>query len=435
MVTPSLMTAQPSTPNFSTLGLAAELLSSLEKHGYSQPTTVQVDAIPAALSGRDLLANAKTGSGKTAAFALPLLQRFIDTPNNKVKQGNAVYALILAPTRELAIQIGESIQAYAQDLTTQPKVLSLFGGVKINPQMMALRGGADILVATPGRLLDLMNSNALSLTSLHTLVLDEADKMLNLGFRDELNNILTALPAARQNMLFSATFPDELKLLIRALLNNPLEINVENLHRASQIQQRVITVNRERKNALLIHLVKDEKWQQVLVFCSAKHSCNRLALKLKKAGLNAAVFHGDQTQGARNKALSEFKEGKIQILIATDVAARGIDIERLPHVVNFELPRSPNDYIHRIGRTGRAGESGMAVSLICHDEYHHFNVIEKRIKQRLPREKITGFEADDVERQETKVKTKSKSTKQRKKHQSSEETPQINAHIWGNRKK
>lgn len=429
------MTSQPSTPKFSTLGLNDRLLSRLKTLGYSQPTAVQADAIPAALSGRDLLASAKTGSGKTAAFSLPLLQHFIDQPNHHSRHSNPVFALILVPTRELAIQVGDSILTYAQDLATPPMVLSLFGGVKINPQMMALRGGADILVATPGRLLDLMNSNALSLASLHTLVLDEADKMLNLGFHDELNSILTALPDSRQNMLFSATFPDELKRLIRVLLNDPAEISIESLHTETHIQQRVITVNRERKNALLIHLIKNEQWQQVLVFCSAKHSCNRLAMKLKKAGLNASVFHGDQTQGARNKALQGFKEGEIQILIATDVAARGIDIECLPHVVNFELPRSPNDYIHRIGRTGRAGKSGTAISLICHAEYHHFKVIEKRIKQRLTREQIPGFEASETAPEERNITTPKSPTGRRKKHQSREEEPQINAHIWGNRKK
>ncbi|MCF6219087.1 MAG: DEAD/DEAH box helicase [Gammaproteobacteria bacterium] len=389
------MTNQPSGASFNTLELDSTLLSSLKKCGYSQATPIQSSAISAALSGRDLLASAKTGSGKTAAFALPLLQHYLNQPRRAAARGNPVSRLILVPTRELALQISHSIQQYAQDCRLPPKVVSVYGGVKINPQMMTLRGGADILVATPGRLLDLISSNAINLNTLNILVLDEADKLLSLGFQEELNNILKIVPHKRQNMLFSATLPESLRPLIKQLLHDPLEINDSSQHPKEQLQQRVITVNREKKNSLLIHLINHEKWPQLLVFCSAKKSCNRLLVKLKKANINAAIFHGDQSQSARIKALQGFKQGSIKVLIATDVAARGIDIERLPCIINFELPRSPNDYIHRIGRTGRAGESGLAISLISHDEYHHFKIIEKRIKQRLPREQITGFEADN----------------------------------------
>ncbi len=431
------MSEQSNSINFQHFGLDKQLLASLEKCGYQQATAIQSKTIPMALTGRDLLANAKTGSGKTAAFTLPLLQQHIDRAGiagRQKKQGNLVDALVLVPTRELAVQISESIQQYAQEMPDAPKIIAVFGGVKSNPQMMALRGGADILVATPGRLLDLISSNALSLAQLHTLVLDEADKLLNLGFHEELNNILKSLPGTRQNMLFSATFPEPLRQLIKQLLNDPVEINVENLHSDSQIQQRVITVNKAQKNALLIHLLKEEQWPKVLVFCSAKNSCNRLLGKLKKADISGATFHGDLSQGARNKALQAFKQGEIKVLIATDVAARGIDIERLPCVINFELPRSPNDYIHRIGRTGRADESGLALSLISHDEYHHFKVIEKRIKQHLPRQQITGFEADDVAPDGSQSKAKAKPAGQGRKHRKSEEVPQINAHIWGKRR-
>ncbi len=389
------MTNHPSDTSFNHLGLDESLLSSLKKCGYSQATPIQSRVITAALTGRDLLASAKTGSGKTAAFALPLLQHHLNRPSRPTKRGNPIGSLVLVPTRELALQIGHSILQYAQDMPRPPKVVSVYGGVKINPQMMTLRGGAEILIATPGRLLDLISSNAINLDNLSTLVLDEADKLLSLGFQEELNHILKLAPHKRQNMLFSATLPDSLCPLIKQLLHQPFEINDNSPHPKELLQQRVITVNREKKNALLIHLISSEKWPQLLVFCSAKKSCNRLLGKLQKAHINAATFHGDQSQSARIKALQGFKQGNIQVLIATDVAARGIDIERLPCIINFELPRSPNDYIHRIGRTGRAGESGLAISLISHDEYHHFKIIEKRIKQRLPREQIAGFEADE----------------------------------------
>lgn len=422
------MTAQNSNTSFNGLGLNSSLLSRIKMLGYQTPTAIQLRAIPIVLEGKDLKAQAKTGSGKTAAFGLPMLQRLMEEPNEPTHRGNIIKGLILAPTRELAIQIAKTIEQYAHEMKTKPKILAVFGGVKINPQMIALRGGADILVATPGRLLDLLSSNALSLKDVQTLVLDEADKMLTTSFKDEINGILGALPNTLQTLLFSATFPDDLKLIMHILLVDPVEVSVEALHKEAQIKQRVITVNREKKNALLIHLVNIEQWSQALIFCSAKKSCNNLAGKLKKAGLDIAVFHGDQSQGARNKALRDFKQGDVKLLIATDVAARGIDIEGLPYVINFELPRSPNDYIHRIGRTGRAGESGTAISLISHDDYAHFKIIEKRIKQRLPREQISGFEADENMPEGTVAPAKAKAAGQGKKNR-----PKVNNHIWGSK--
>ncbi|WP_297921790.1 DEAD/DEAH box helicase [uncultured Agitococcus sp.] len=377
-------------PTFSHLGIDSLLVKAVNELNYQQPTPIQQTAIPAILQGRDVVAGAETGSGKTAAFALPLLQRLSQQAQTSQAKGNQIRALILAPTRELAIQIGQAINSYGQYLQPRLKVCAVFGGVSINPQMLSLRGGADIVVATTGRLLDLMAHNALKCDALEYLVLDEADKMLGLGFSEELTQILKALPKKRQNLLFSATFPPELQQLIEQLLYQPLEINLakqdENL-----IEQHVYVVEQERKNAALIHLINSENWQQVLVFASAKNTCNRLVLKLAKAGLQAAAFHGDLSQSARNKALEDFKAKKIRVLIATDVAARGIDIQQLPYVVNFELPRSANDYIHRIGRTGRAGQQGYAVALITEEDEDHFRLIEKRMKKRLPREQILGL--------------------------------------------
>ncbi|HNG10404.1 MAG TPA: DEAD/DEAH box helicase [Agitococcus sp.] len=377
-------------PTFSHLGIDSLLVKAVNELNYQQPTPIQQTAIPAILQGRDVVAGAETGSGKTAAFALPLLQRLSQQAQTSQAKGNQIRALILAPTRELAIQIGQAINSYGQYLQPRLKVCTVFGGVSINPQMLSLRGGADIVVATTGRLLDLMAHNALKCDALEYLVLDEADKMLGLGFSEELTQILKALPKKRQNLLFSATFPPELQQLIEQLLHQPLEINLakqdENL-----IEQHVYVVEQERKNAALIHLINSENWQQVLVFASAKNTCNRLVLKLAKAGIQAAAFHGDLSQSARNKALEDFKAKKIRVLIATDVAARGIDIQQLPYVVNFELPRSANDYIHRIGRTGRAGQQGYAVALITEEDEDHFRLIEKRMKKRLPREQILGL--------------------------------------------
>ena len=388
--------APEATTTFNDLGLQTLLLTAIHALGYQQPTPIQLVAIPAILQGRDVVAGAETGSGKTAAFALPLLQRLSTTPNTATRSmGNQVRALIIAPTRELAVQIGEAIAAYGQYQQPALKVCTVFGGVGLNPQLLALRGGADIVVATTGRLLDIVQHNGIKFDILETLVLDEADKMLGLGFSDELNQILVLLPKKRQNLLFSATFPPELSFLIAKLLKNPVEINIAKRD-DSLIEQHVYTVDAERKNALLIHLIETGDWQQVLVFASAKNTCNRLVLKLEKAGIQAAAFHGDLSQSARNNALRDFKARQIRVLIATDVASRGIDIEQLPYVVNFDLPRSPNDYIHRIGRTGRAGQQGQAIALICPDEYAHFQLIEKRMKKRLPREQVAGFEVSET---------------------------------------
>jgi ATP-dependent RNA helicase RhlE len=390
------MTDAPPSSSFAGLGLGAELLHAVEAEGYAEATPVQRAAIPAVLAGRDVVACAETGSGKTLAFGLPLLQRLIDAPRVPTRRGNVVAVLVLAPTRELVMQIGDVLGGFAEQTAARAKVLSVFGGVKINPQMMALRGGVDVLVATPGRLLELCRSNAVQLGAVRALVLDEADRMLGLGFEGELREILALLPGQRQSLLFSATFPAELNQLVSRLLDDPVRIDVAPVSAEPLIESHVYTVNRERKNALLIHLIKALDLRQVLVFVSAKRTGNGLGMKLAKRGIQAAVFHGDRSQLDRSRSLADFRSGKLRVLIATDLAARGIDVEDLPAVINFELPRSPDDYVHRIGRTGRAGKRGLALSLICPDEYAHFRVIERRMKQRLPREQVPGFEVDEA---------------------------------------
>jgi ATP-dependent RNA helicase RhlE len=372
--------------NFDTLGLSAQLLRAAELAGYSAATPVQAATIPAVLAGRDVRARAETGSGKTAAFGLPLLERLCERPRSHSARGNPVLVLILAPTRELVIQIAEVMGELARPLQPHIKILSVYGGVSSNPQMMAMRGGTEILVATPGRLLDLHRQHAVELASLRALVLDEADRMLSLGFSDEVGEILALLPAERQSLLFSATFPPELNPLVLKLLNDPVEIDLAPVATSALIEQRVYTVAPERKSGLLIHLIKEHELRQVLVFVSAKKTGDALVGKLNRAQLHAAVFHGDKSQAERQRVLGEFRSGRLRVLIATDLAGRGIDIEDLPAVINFELPRSPNDYTHRIGRTGRAGKSGVAITLLSPAEYQHFGVIEKRIKQRLGRE-------------------------------------------------
>lgn len=386
------MHSTPPNTDFSSLSLSPTLLTAIHQIGYTQPTPVQTQAIPAILLGKDLRAKAQTGSGKTAAFGLPLLQKILQNREQPkaMTQGNPIEILILAPTRELTLQIGETLTHYANSITPRLKIHSVFGGVNITPQMLALRGGADILVATPGRLLDLVEHNAVNFAHTKTLVLDEADRLLHLGFSDELAKIIHLLPKKRQNLLFSATFPPELDHLVAQLLVQPINIDCI-APTESLIQQRVITVTQERKNALLAHLIHEGNLQQVLVFANAKNTCNRLVLKLAKAEINATALHSDKSQAARNKALNDFKQGKCRVLIATDVAARGIDIEQLATVINFDLPRSPNDYIHRIGRTGRAGQNGQAISLISEEDVAHFKLIEKRMKIRLEREYIDTF--------------------------------------------
>ena len=382
--------------NFTELGLISPLLARLTELEYQQPTPIQAQAIPNILSGRDLIAGANTGSGKTATFSLPMLQQIHDEKplSNKSGKGNYVTGLILVPTRELAKQVADNIKSYAVHFNGAIKTVAVFGGVSANTQMLALRGGTDILVATPGRLLDLISSNAIKLDKVKTLVLDEADRMLSLGFTEELSALLALLPKQKQSLLFSATFPEKVQTLTQELLNDPVEIQLQSAD-ASTLVQRVFTVNKGKKTALLAHLIKEHQWRQALIFVNAKNNCNHLADKLSKRGIAAEVFHGDKAQGARSRTLEAFKAGEIDVLIATDIAARGLDIDKLPVVINFDLPRSPLDYMHRIGRSGRAGEIGLALSLIDHEDYHHFKIIEKKNKIWLEREQVEGFEVDD----------------------------------------
>jgi ATP-dependent RNA helicase RhlE len=380
---------------FSDLGLLEPLLQAVADRNYTAPTPVQAAAIPAILRGSDVWASAQTGSGKTAAFALPILQRLAEGPRER---GRFVRVLVLVPTRELAAQIGDSFRHYSHHLPASTKVLVVYGGVSINPQMMALGGGADVIVATPGRLLDLVDHNAVSLSAVSTLVLDEADRLLDLGFADELNRIIALLPKRRQNLLFSATFPAVVQSLAEGLLHDPVRIEVATVPAmAPDITQRAIEVDPPRRTQLLRHLIEQNGWARVLVFVATKYATEHVAEKLRKAGIRATALHGELSQGARMQALADFKASKVQVLLATDVAARGLDIVQLPVVVNFDLPRSATDYIHRIGRTGRAGESGVAVSFVSAGTHAHFQLIEKRHHLAVPREQIEGFEPTELE--------------------------------------
>ncbi|HWV13899.1 MAG TPA: ATP-dependent RNA helicase RhlE [Cellvibrio sp.] len=378
--------------SFESLGLRADILRAIADEGYSNPTPIQQQAIPAVLKGGDILAGAQTGTGKTAGFTLPLLEKLSQT--TKLQSGRRpVRALILTPTRELAAQVFESVRNYGKYLPLRSTVV--FGGVSINPQMMKLRGGVDILVATPGRLLDLVSQNALNLKEVEVLVLDEADRMLDMGFIHDIKKVLALLPKQRQNLLFSATFSNEIKELADRLLNKPTLIEVARRNTASErVTQRVHPVDRNRKRELLSHLINQGAWQQVLIFTRTKHGANRLTEQLAEDGIGAAAIHGNKSQGARTKALDDFKRGKIRALVATDIAARGIDIDQLPHVVNYELPNVPEDYVHRIGRTGRADSEGVALSLVCIDEQKFLQDIEKLIKRDIDKEVIAGFEPD-----------------------------------------
>jgi ATP-dependent RNA helicase RhlE len=377
--------------SFNTLGLSAGLLRAVSEQGYSEPTPIQKQAIPVVLKGGDLLAGAQTGTGKTAGFTLPMLQRLSES--NSSKKQRVVRALVLTPTRELAAQVAESVSNYSRYLPLNSAVI--FGGVSINPQIKALRQGVDILVATPGRLLDHVSQKTIDLSQVEILVLDEADRMLDMGFIRDIRKVLALLPKQRQNLLFSATFSDEIKRLSDGLLNEPALIEVARRNTASErVAQVVHPVDRERKRELLSFLIGSENWQQVLVFTRTKHGANRLATQLEKDGITAAAIHGNKSQGARTKALADFKSGKVRVLVATDIAARGLDIDQLPHVVNFELPNVPEDYVHRIGRTGRAGNEGEALSLVCIDEHKHLRDIEKLLKREIPKNIIEGFEPD-----------------------------------------
>ncbi len=373
---------------FSSLALSQPILDAVQGEGYDTPSPVQEKAIPPILEGRDVMAAAQTGTGKTAGFTLPILEILRE---GQPAASNQVRALVLTPTRELAAQVGESVETYGKNLPLRSAVV--FGGVKINPQMMKLRKGVDVLVATPGRLMDLYNQNAVKFKQLEVLVLDEADRMLDMGFIHDIKKILKLLPAKRQNLLFSATFSEDIRKLAKGLVHNPVEISVSPRNAtATTVQQKLHPVDKSQKSAVLSTLIRENDWEQVLVFVRTKHGANRLTKVLESAGIRAAAIHGNKSQGARTKALAEFKSGKIRTLVATDIAARGLDIDQLPHVVNFDLPNVPEDYVHRIGRTGRAGATGEAVSLVSADEIKQLSDIERLINKLIPREYVEGFE-------------------------------------------
>ncbi|MGC4060072.1 MAG: DEAD/DEAH box helicase [Aquabacterium sp.] len=386
--------------SFENLGLVEPLLKAVHEAGYSSPTPIQAQAIPAVLSGGDLLAGAQTGTGKTAGFTLPLLHKLVSAPA-LAPAGNRrmVRALILTPTRELAAQVEENVRVYGKYLPIKSMVM--FGGVGMNPQIDALRRGVDVLVATPGRLLDHHQQGTLDLSHVEYFVLDEADRMLDMGFIHDIKRVLAILPPKKQSLLFSATFSDEIKALAERLLNNPQVIEVARRNATAEtIAQKIHPVDRDRKKELLTHLIKSNDWHQVLVFTRMKHGANRLVEYLEKQDVSAMAIHGNKSQSARTRALADFKSGDLTVLVATDIAARGIDIDQLPHVVNFELPNVPEDYVHRIGRTGRAGADGEAVSLVCVDEDGFLADIEKLIKRSIPREVVPGFEPDPHARPE-----------------------------------
>ncbi len=374
--------------SFKSLGLSDALLHAVNKQGYTEPSPIQKKAIPVILEGKDVLASAQTGTGKTAGFTLPLLQILSETKQLKRRP---IRALVLTPTRELAAQVSENVKSYSEFLHLNSTVI--FGGVNQNPQVRAIRNGVDVLIATPGRLLDLHNQGLLHLDQVEILVLDEADRMLDMGFLRDIKKIIALMPTKRQNLLFSATFSKEIRELARGILNNPVSVEATPQNTTVEvIEQKVYRVDKGRKPALIIKLITEGDWQQVLIFTRTKHGANRLTEKLNKNGITASAIHGNKSQSARTKALDGFKKGTIRILVATDIAARGLDIPLLPHVVNFELPNIPEDYIHRIGRTGRAGASGEAISLVSHEETEFVRGIEKLLGERLSSEVIEGFE-------------------------------------------
>jgi ATP-dependent RNA helicase RhlE len=383
---------------FSALGFAPTVLPALQRalkdEGFTAPTEIQTAAIPAILQGRDVLGSAQTGSGKTAAFSLPMLQHIALAAAEAPRR---THSLVIVPTRELAVQVGNAMNTFAKYLPQRVKVAVMFGGVSVNPQMMHLRGGADIVVATPGRLLDLIDSNAVNIGQVSTLVLDEADRLLDLGFGDELGRILALLPRKRQNLFFSATFPPAIEALASSMLHNPLRVEVIAPPEATpDITQRAICVDTTRRTQLLKHLIDTQKWSRVLVFAATKHATEIIAVKLRSAGLGAEPFHGELSQGKRSQVLMDFKARRLEVVVATDVAARGIDIVQLPVVVNYDLPRSAVDYTHRIGRTGRAGESGLAVSFVTAPMLAHWHLIQKRQSLDVVLEHVAGFEPTEV---------------------------------------
>ena len=374
--------------SFSSLGLSSALVNAVEAKGYTTPTPIQEQGIPAVLSGKDVMAAAQTGTGKTAAFTLPLIERF--STNYKAPRANHIRALVLTPTRELAAQVAANVDEYKTNTPVKSHVV--FGGVSINPQMKNLRNGCDILVATPGRLLDLFQQNAVKFSDVEVLVLDEADRMLDMGFIHDIKRIIKLLPQKRQNLLFSATFSDDIRQLASRLVNNPLEISVTPKNKAaSSVEHSVVFLEKANKSKLLIHLIESNNWQQALVFTRTKHGANRLTKQLNAKDISAAAIHGNKSQGARTKALKEFKSGELRILVATDIAARGIDIDQLPNVVNYDLPNVAEDYVHRIGRTGRAGSTGQAVSFVTGEDLKQLSDIQNLIQQSIPVIEVPGL--------------------------------------------
>lgn len=386
---------KPTGNPFSAFNLAPVLMSAIEKAGYERPTHIQNKAIPAILEGGDILAGAETGSGKTAAYVLPMLQQLIQQKQQEgwmVSKRNHVRALVLVPTRELVVQVREAVNTLAQDIEPEVRCLSVYGGLKLEAQMKALNNGVDILISTPHRLLELSEQGALKFNKLQTLVVDEADRLVDDNFRDETEAIFKLLPNKRQNLLFTATFPESIRRLVRSQLDEPTIINLD--HRTDvRIDQHAVTVNADRKAALLGHLLQENDWKQVLVFCNSKRTCDKLAEKLSENAIAAEVLHGDKAHKDRLGALDNFRSGTTRVLIATDIASRGIDIPQLDCVINYEPSRIANDYVHRVGRTGRAGKTGQVINLIAHHEYAHFETVEKRNGLRLKREQVKGFEA------------------------------------------
>ena len=375
---------------FDELDLRDELKRAVKKQGYTEPSPIQAQAIPQVLAGRDVMGSAQTGTGKTAAFTLPLLHRLME---DGPPRGPHPRALVLTPTRELAAQVAESIETYGTLLPIKSAVV--FGGVGIQPQISKLRRGVDVLIATPGRLLDLCQQEAASLGQVQTLVLDEADRMLDMGFLPDIRRVLKQLPKKRQNLLFSATFSREIQALAQKLLHNPVKVEVAARNTAAErVEQRVYPCAKTQKRELLTKIIDGGNWYQALIFTRTKHGADRLARQLKRADIDAVAIHGDKSQGARTRALTKFKDGSVRVLVATDIAARGLDIDRLPHVVNYELPNVPEDYVHRIGRTGRAGEAGEAVSLVCADERDQLRAIERLLGKAIPVERVEGFEQE-----------------------------------------
>ena len=376
---------------FNDLGLNKSLLKAIQEQGYDSPTPIQEQAIPIILKKKDVLAGAQTGTGKTAGFTLPMLELLIRAKHQTKK--HMVKALILTPTRELALQVHESVELYAKH--TPYKASVIFGGVKINPQIVALRNGVDIVVATPGRLLDHISQKTIDLSHVDFLILDEADRMLDMGFINDIRKVIALVPKERQTLLFSATYSNDIKKLSNTLLKSPTLIEVARANISSEtVQQAIYHVDKTRKRELLTHLINEGKWKQVLVFTRTKHGANRLSAQLETDGITSAAIHGNKSQNARTKALADFKDGKVRVLVATDIAARGIDIDQLPHVVNYELPNVSEDYVHRIGRTGRAGNNGEAISLVCVDEDEYLASIEKLINKDIPKVWLKDFKPD-----------------------------------------